>query len=119
MTLKKLGLALCHRCREQCSFAYDPNDANTVYVATDDGVWVTTSIAACANASNACWNLFGTGLPNAPAIQLGIVHGSSSLLGVATCGRGVLQIPLVTAGIVQTTATATRYCCVKCPQTPG
>ncbi len=87
------------------SIVVDPNDANTVYVATDAGVWVTTDVTDCP--SDNCWTGFGTSLPNAPAVQLATFNaGGTSLLRVATYGRGIWQIPLVTAGVVFTTATA-------------
>ena len=89
------------------SMVVDPNDANTVYVATDTGVWVTTNVGDCTNPNDNCWSVFGTSLPNAPAVQLSIFNnGADSMLRVATYGRGIWQIPLVTAGTVQTTATA-------------
>jgi hypothetical protein len=90
------------------SIVVDPNDTNTVYVATDTGVWVTTNVAECTNPYDNCWTAFGTSLPNAPPVQLATFNsGSSSVLRVATYGRGIWQIPLVTAGTVRTTATAT------------
>lgn len=84
----------------------DPNDANTVYVATDAGVYATQTITACASAD--CWNALGTGLPNAPVTTLLAgaalpVSGASStgLLRAGTYGRGVWQIPLlVTTSVV-------------------
>jgi len=79
----------------------DPNDANTVYVATDAGVFVTQSVAQCP-ASN-CWTAFGSGLPNAPAVALeasaAMSTGDGTLgnLRVGTYGRGIWEIPLLTA----------------------
>lgn len=43
----------------------DPNDANTVYVAMDTGVYVTQAITTCATSN--CWSVLGTALPNAPS----------------------------------------------------
>ena len=83
------------------SVAIDPNDANTVYVALDTGVYVTTQISTCATQN--CWSVFGSALPNAPAVQLlaaaGLPTGDGrlGLLRVATYGRGIWQIPLLTA----------------------
>lgn len=83
------------------SIAVDPNDANTVYVALDTGVYVTSQISTCA-ASN-CWSVYGTGLPNAPVIQIAasgtLPAGGASvgLLRAATYGRGIWEIPLLTA----------------------
>ena len=79
----------------------DPNDANTVYVATDAGVFVTQSVAQCA-ASN-CWTALGSGLPNAPAVALeasaamSTRDGRMGNLRVGTYGRGIWEIPLLTA----------------------
>ncbi|MBS1821392.1 MAG: choice-of-anchor D domain-containing protein [Acidobacteria bacterium] len=81
--------------------AVDPNDANTVYVAMDAGVFATTQVATCPTAN--CWSVYGTGLPNAPAIALAASaamptgDGRTGELRVATYGRGVWQIPLLTA----------------------
>jgi hypothetical protein len=81
--------------------AVDPNDANTVYVAMDTGVYVTTQVGMCATAN--CWSVYGAGLPNAPAVALaagaGIATGDgrSGELRAATYGRGVWEIPLLAA----------------------
>ena len=83
------------------SVVVDPNDANTVYVALDTGVYVTTQVTNCA-ATN-CWSVYGTQLPNAPAVELlaaaAMPTGDGRLgeLRVATYGRGIWQIPLLTA----------------------
>jgi hypothetical protein len=80
----------------------DPNDANTVYVGTDAGVYVTTSVTSCATLD--CWSVLGVGLPNAPAVALqagaGIATGDGrfGMLRVGTYGRGIWEIPLLTAG---------------------
>lgn len=90
------------------SIVVDPNDANTVYVAMDTGVYVTTNIGSCTNIFQDCWTVFGTSLPNAPVIQLTTFNeGSTSVLRAATYGRGVWQTDLVTAGTARTTVTAT------------
>ena len=79
----------------------DPNDANTVYLASDAGVFVTQAIPTCATQS--CWSLMGAGLPNAPAVALAAGaslptgDGRTGMLRVGTYGRGVWQIPLLTA----------------------
>ena len=86
----------------------DPQDANTVYVGLDTGVYVTRSVGTCglAGSSVACWAAYGTGLPMAPVTQLTLISTSTSqLLTAGTYGRGVWQIPLVTAGQTLTTAT--------------
>ena len=90
------------------SVVVDPNDANIVYVATDTGVWVTTNVTSCTNPYDNCWSVFGTSLPNAPPVQLAVFNeGSTSALRVATYGRGIWQIPLVSSGTVRTSVTAT------------
>ena len=83
------------------SVAVDPNDANTVYVALDTGAYVTTQVSNCSSAN--CWSIYGAGLPNAPVIQLTAAEamptgdGRSGELRAATYGRGIWQIPLLTA----------------------
>jgi hypothetical protein len=83
------------------SVVVDPNDANTVYVAMDTGVYVTTQVTTCETAN--CWSVYGTGLPNAPVTQLIAAaamptgDGRTGELRAATYGRGVWQIPLLTA----------------------
>ncbi len=87
------------------SVVVDPNDAQIVYVATDAGVWYTLNIAACADFSQPCWNPMGTGLPYAPVTELRTINeGSQSLLVAATYGRGLWEIPLLTAGVAGTSA---------------
>ncbi len=83
------------------SVVVDPNDANTLYVALDTGVYVTTQITTCATAN--CWSIYGTSLPNAPVVELsaapGMPTGDGRMgeLRAATYGRGLWQIPLLTA----------------------
>ncbi|MCL2659385.1 MAG: choice-of-anchor D domain-containing protein [Acidobacteriaceae bacterium] len=90
------------------SVVIDPNDANTVYVATDAGVYVTNNITNCADITSSCWNLYGVGLPNAPVMQLAIAaampagSGQTGMLRAATYGRGIWQIPLMTSAVTQT-----------------
>ena len=90
------------------SLAVDPQDANTVYIATDAGVFFTTEVATCVSAPATCWSAFGTGLPGAPVVQLSASPSMASvhLLVAATYGRGVWQIPLWTSETGLTTATA-------------
>ncbi|HYK37560.1 choice-of-anchor D domain-containing protein [Alloacidobacterium sp.] len=88
------------------SILVDPNDANTVYVALDTGVYVTRNINQCIDSSQECWSVLGTGLPNAPVTELqALNYGSTSLLRASTYGRGIWEIPLLTAGSTPTTAT--------------
>ena len=82
------------------SLAVDPQNANTVYVATDAGVYFTPEVANCGATSSDCWSAFGTGLPAAPAVALSAAPASASthVLVAATYGRGIWQTPLWTAG---------------------
>ncbi len=89
------------------SVVIDPLDANTAYIATDVGVFSTRQIAGCATAGADCWTAFGTGLPDAPVIQLAAAPSTATahVLTAATYGRGVWQNPLWTAAAQLTTAT--------------
>ena len=79
----------------------DPNDANTVYVALDTGVYVTTQISSCPMQN--CWSVYGLSLPNSPVTQmlasasLPTGDGRIGLLRAGTYGRGIWEIPLLTA----------------------
>jgi hypothetical protein len=81
----------------------DPNDANTIYVAMDTGIYATSQVATCATATVSCWSVYGTGLPNAPVVALqasaGLATGDGRFgeLRAATYGRGIWQLPLLTA----------------------
>ena len=83
------------------SAVVDPNDANTLYIAMDAGVFVTTQVSTCASTN--CWSPFGDALPNAPVIALSASatlptgDGRTGELRAATYGRGIWQIPLLTA----------------------
>ena len=83
------------------SVVVDPNDANTLYVALDTGVYVTTQVSNCTSVN--CWTLYGTSLPNAPITQLAAAtsmptgDGRMGELRAATYGRGIWQIPLLSA----------------------
>ena len=88
------------------SLVIDPNDANTVYIALDTGVYITTEISTCATQN--CWSTYGIGLPDAPVTQLATFNaGGQSLLRAGTYGRGIWQIPLITAAATSTTVTVT------------
>ena len=87
------------------SIVVDPQDANIAYAATDVGVYSTRQVASCGGSE--CWLPYGAGLPQAPAVALqaapsGVVP---SVLVAGTYGRGIWQIPLLTAGEQFTTAT--------------
>ncbi|MGO9936065.1 MAG: hypothetical protein ACLPH3_00185 [Terracidiphilus sp.] len=88
------------------SLAVDPQDPNTVYIATDSGVFSTRQIGNCINGTGNCWSAYGSGLPGAPVTQLSAAPAAAALnvLVAATYGRGVWQIPLWTAGMQLTTA---------------
>ncbi len=83
------------------SLVVDPNDANTIYVALDIGVYVTQAVTSCATAN--CWSPLGTGLPNAPVTQLeagaqlATGDGRIGMLRAGTYGRGLWQTPLLSA----------------------
>jgi hypothetical protein len=83
------------------SVVVDPNDANTVYVALDTGVYVASQVTTCSTAN--CWSIYGSGLPNAPVVQLAAASamptgdGRTGELRAATYGRGLWQIPLLRA----------------------
>ncbi len=90
------------------SLAIDPQNANTVYVATDQGVYFTTQVASCAQSLSNCWSVFGSGLPSAPVVAVSAAPSSSSspVLVAATYGRGIWQAPLWSAGTDLTAAAA-------------
>jgi hypothetical protein len=91
------------------SLVVDPQDANTVYIATDAGVFSTRQIASCASAPFDCWSAFGSGLPEAPVVELSAEPATASVhdLVAATYGRGIWINPLWTATEAVTTAIAT------------
>ncbi len=86
----------------------DPNDANTVYVAMDTGVFVTQAVTTCTSTN--CWSPLGTGLPNAPVTALEAApnmptgDGREGMLRAGTYGRGLWQIPLLNATTIQAPA---------------
>jgi hypothetical protein len=91
------------------SLVVDPQDANTVYIATDEGVYSTRQIASCASTPFECWSAFGSGLPEAPVVEVSAAPAAASVrdLVAATYGRGIWINPLWTATESVTTATAT------------
>ncbi|MGA3263930.1 MAG: choice-of-anchor D domain-containing protein [Terracidiphilus sp.] len=91
------------------SVVVDPQSATTVYVATDVGVFFTTEIGSCTNPSPVCWSAFGTGLPQAPAVQLSAapLDASAAVLTAGTYGRGIWQTPLWSSQTGLTTAITT------------
>ncbi len=79
----------------------DPNDANTVYIALDTGVYATQTVATCLTQN--CWTALGSALPNSPVTQLEAAPGLPTgdgrvgMLRAGTYGRGIWQVPLLTA----------------------
>jgi ligand-binding sensor domain-containing protein len=74
------------------SIVVDPQDAgNTVYMATDEGVYFTTQVGSCPVASQRCWSVFGSGLPEAPVVALSAspAGAASPVLVAGTYGRGI------------------------------
>lgn len=90
------------------ALAIDPQDANTVYVATDVGVYYTTAAASCTSSPQDCWSVYGGGLPLAPVVGLSAspLGASTASLVAATYGRGLWWAELATSGVALTTATA-------------
>ncbi len=91
------------------SVVVDPQSADTVYVATDVGVYFTPQIGNCAQVNSTCWSAFGTGLPDAPVVQLSASPQSVSqqVLVAATYGRGIWQTPLWSTETGMTAASST------------
>ncbi|MGA2649199.1 MAG: choice-of-anchor D domain-containing protein [Terracidiphilus sp.] len=86
------------------SVVVDPQSANTVYLATDAGVYFTTQVGSCANLPSTCWSAFGTGLAEAPVTELS-ASASAQVLVAGTYGRGVWETPLWSATTGWTSAT--------------
>jgi hypothetical protein len=98
-----------------------PQNANTVYVATDIGVFFTPEIANCALPVSDCWSVFGTGLPAAPAVALSTSPATSAtqVLVAATYGRGIWQTPLWSAGTTLSAASVTPEWLIFSSQVSG
>ena len=103
------------------AFLIDPQDPNTAYLATDEGVYSTREIAACSNGPSNCWSVFGAGLPFAPVTQLSASPPATSpnVLVAGTYGRGIWQIPMWTSGTQLTTASAQPESLTFAAQTVG
>jgi hypothetical protein len=85
----------------------DPEDPAIVYVGTEVGVYVTTSITHCAAKQN-CWAAYGTGLPAVRVTTLSAVDTSGEKwLRAGTKGRGVWQAELASTALKTQVATAT------------
>ena len=103
------------------SIVVDPQDANTVYIATDEGVYFTSLVGSCALVPSNCWSAYGAGLPAAPVVALRTspLGASSPALVAATYGRGIWQTQLWTAGTILTTAAASPAALTFASQTIG
>ncbi len=88
------------------SLTVDPQSATTVYVATDLGVYFTALVANCSNSASVCWSAFGSGLPEAPVVQLSAapLDAPATVLTAGTYGRGIWDAPLWTSETGLTTA---------------
>lgn len=85
----------------------DPQNPAIVYLATDVGVYVTTTITQCGDHTQSCWGLYGTGLPPVRVTSLAVSTSSSSAwLRIGTWGRGVWQTELAGAVLQQQAALA-------------
>ncbi len=89
-------------CAPANALAVDPNDANTVYVALDTGVYVTTQVVDVRGGQRAgacmerrCRMRRRSALAAAALMPTG--DGRVGELRVATYGRGIWQVPLLTA----------------------
>jgi hypothetical protein len=87
------------------SVIVDPQNAGTIYIATDVGVFFTTQIGNCTGSQSSCWSQFGSGLPEAPVVGLSAAASTQALVA-ATYGRGVWQSPLWTSTTGLTIAAA-------------
>lgn len=86
----------------------DPENPAIVYAGTDVGVYVTTSITQCADVTQNCWSVYGTGLPAVRVTTLSAVDaGGEKWLRIGTRGRGVWQTELASSALQGRTATAT------------
>ena len=74
--------------------AFDPNDANIIYVGTDVGVFRTTD-------GGASWQAFDNGIPNVSISDL-TLDPEDQLLVAATFGRGMYKVSVAPANIEPT-----------------
>jgi hypothetical protein len=85
----------------------DPQNSSTIYLATDEGVYFTNQVASCAVTPSSCWSIYGTGLPAAPIVSLGVATGTTSpALLAGTYGRGIWQAPFSNSVTSLTSVTA-------------
>jgi len=90
------------------SIVVDSQNANTVYLATDLGIYFTPQAGSCAVPLSNCWSVFGTGLPAAPVVALSVSPSgvAAPVLVAATYGRGIWQTAPFSAGTSLTAAVA-------------
>jgi hypothetical protein len=81
------------------SIALDPTLANTIYLASDTGVYVTSN-------GGTSWEVLGTNLPNVVVQDIMIV-ASSRLLRAVTHGRGAWDLTLPLGATITPTVTVT------------
>ncbi|HEY0795292.1 MAG TPA: choice-of-anchor D domain-containing protein [Acidisarcina sp.] len=97
------------------SIIVDPNDANSVYLGLDVGVFSTNQIGACAN-GGACWSSYGTSLPDAPVTKLTIFNpGNAGSRGSASPGQEELQAATYGRGVWQTALASTQTTATLAP----
>ena len=79
-----------------------------MYVGTDVGVYVTTSITQCIDVKQNCWSAYGTGLPAVRVTTLSAVDSSAEKwLRAGSKGRGVWQAELASTALKTQVTTAT------------
>ena len=84
----------------------DPVDAETLYLASDTGVYATQHASTCGDVGVKCWFPYGAGLPESPvtALSASPTTTTPNVLVAGTYGRGVWEIPLLTAGVQMASA---------------
>ncbi len=80
------------------AFVVDPSSPSTLYAGTDIGVYISTN-------SGSTWAPFGTNLPRVSVFDMGITSNASRKLRIATHGRGMYEMSLVTGPTPTPTAT--------------
>jgi hypothetical protein len=87
------------------SIVLDPVNKGTWYIGTDGGVFITQN-------EGISWDIYGTGLPNAPVLDLNL-HEPTRMLTAATFGRSMYTIRLPAAAsskpIIDTQAEIKTY----------
>ena len=101
------------------SIVVDPQDANTVYIATDEGVYFTSLVGSCALVLPTAGRLMAQ--ERAPVVALRTSAARRVVAGVGgwTYGREIWQTQLWTAGTILTTAAASPAALTFASQTIG